>query len=482
VPATPSIAVLPFVNLSSDREQEYFSDGITEELLDALARVKGLKVAGRTASFHFKGKHEAPQTIGKTLGVAHIVEGSVRKQGNRVRITAQLIQVVDGFHLWSRSFDGDLTDVFDLQEKIARAITEELKVVLQGDQQGRLVRVATTDPEAYALYLQATVAYNRRNGDRFPEAVAQLEEALRLDPGFARAWSRLSTIWGLTPIYRLSEFDSAFDVAIDAANRATALDPSLAEPHASLGHAYGCRRQLLGARVEFRRALELEPEDVTSNFWFGIRLIEDGHTRQGKQLLDKVLSLDPLHPNGLYWRATAAYFDGDVELAERLAWRARDAGLSHGGIGLSYVSHGRGQHALAVAQLTEGLTILGRDAPAGMIPVLARGMLGDSQAREQALGMIEAYLPNAPRVIPGVVPYALIRLGAPARGMELFARGPTGNESLVLPLLWSPLGRDARRLADFPELCRRIGLADLWDREGPPDVCRRAEPGKYVSE
>src|SRR5262249_23637650 len=161
---------------------------ITEELLDALARVKGLKVAGRTSSFHFKGKNEDLRTIGETLGVENLVEGSVRKQGNRVRITAQLIQVTDGMHRWSRTFDGDLTNVFDVQESIARAITEELKVVLQGDGTGRLVPVATSNPEAYALYLQATAIFNRRDGARFPDAIGQLEQALRLDPGYARGW------------------------------------------------------------------------------------------------------------------------------------------------------------------------------------------------------------------------------------------------------------------------------------------------------
>src|SRR5262249_14293892 len=157
---TPSVAVLPFVNLSSDREQEYFSDGIAEELLDALARVKGLKVAGRTASCYFKGKKELLQTIGRSLGVENILDGSVRKQGNRVRITAQLTRVSDGTHRWSRSFDGELTDVFDLQEKIARAITDELEVVLRGPEREALIAVATKDPEAYALHLQASAIFN----------------------------------------------------------------------------------------------------------------------------------------------------------------------------------------------------------------------------------------------------------------------------------------------------------------------------------
>ncbi|HMK73039.1 MAG TPA: protein kinase, partial [Myxococcaceae bacterium] len=298
----PSIAVLPFVNLSSDKEQEYFSDGISEEILDALARVKGLKVAGRTSSFHFKGRNDDLRTIGETLGVANLLEGSVRKQGNRVRITAQLIQVADGFHLWSKTFEGDLTDVFDLQERIARAITGELKVVLQGEQRTRLVPVATTNPEAYALYLQATTIFNRREGPRFHDAIAQVEQAVRLDPGYARAWSRLATLQVLLPIYFPSELDSSLASAELAARRAIALEPSLAEPHAVLGLTYERERRYLEAREAYRRALELDPDDVTANFWFGAHLITAGYVRQGEQVLDKVLAIDPIVPNPLGWR------------------------------------------------------------------------------------------------------------------------------------------------------------------------------------
>ena len=148
--------MLPGVN------QEYFSDGIAEEILNALVKVKDLKVAGRTSSFSFKGKNEDLRTVGKALGVAHVLEGSVRKQGDRVRITAQLIRTKDGFHLWSETYDGDLQDVFVLQERIAQAITGKLQVILQGDQKTRLVQAGTRNTEAYGLYLKASAIFNRR--------------------------------------------------------------------------------------------------------------------------------------------------------------------------------------------------------------------------------------------------------------------------------------------------------------------------------
>ena len=168
-----SVAVLPFTDLSPAHDQEYFSDGMAEEILNALAQIKDLKVAGRTSSFFFKGKNEDLRAIGKTLGVANVLEGSVRKQGDKVRITAQLIQASDGFHLWSNSYDGDLKDVFELQERIARAITDQLQVVIAGEQKSRLVPVATTSPEAYELYLQATAVFNHRDGPHMFEAIAE---------------------------------------------------------------------------------------------------------------------------------------------------------------------------------------------------------------------------------------------------------------------------------------------------------------------
>jgi TolB-like protein len=213
-----SIAVLPFTDLSPGHDQEYFSDGMAEEILGALAKIKDLKVAGRTSSFSFKGKNEDLRVIGKALAVAHVLEGSVRKQGDRVRVTAQLIQAEDGYHMWSETYDGDLRDVFELQERIARAIVGQLQVVLQGDQQQRLVPVATVNTEAYSLYLQASGIFSRREGPRLPEAIAELEQALKLDPKFARAHSRLAAIHAIEPIYTPSLSDTSLAAAEHSRN------------------------------------------------------------------------------------------------------------------------------------------------------------------------------------------------------------------------------------------------------------------------
>jgi len=321
-----SIAVLPFTDLSPGHDQEYFSDGVAEEILNALVRVKGLKVAGRTSSFSFKGKNEDLRAIGRTLGVAHVLEGSVRKQGDKVRITAQLIQSEDGFHLWSQTYDGDLHDVFELQERIARGITGELQVILEGDPKRRLVPVSTRSPEAYGLFLQATAVLNRRDGARFPDAEAQLEQAIRLDPAFARAHARLAALLALSPAYQPRVTERSLVEAERHARDAIALDPSLAEPHATLGLVFSQKRRYLEERAEFGKALELDPEDETARFWSGTSLVIEGYARAGVVEFDRTLAIDPMFPNAVMWRAVQYLEQGDLDAGERLMHRAADLG------------------------------------------------------------------------------------------------------------------------------------------------------------
>ena len=480
--ATPSIAVLAFADLSPTKDQEYFSDGIAEEILNALARVKGLRVAGRTSSFHFKGRNEDLHAIGAALGVDNVLEGSVRKQGTRVRITAQLIKASDGFHLWSNTYDGDLTDVFELQERIARAITSELKVVLQGDQKERLVPVATRNPEAYALYLQATAIFNRRDGSRFADGIAQLEQALRLDPAFARAHSRLAALYAITPSYSSRDMRSAVSAAETHARRAIDLDPALAEPHAVLGLLLGQQRRWEEERVAFERALALDPDDITANFWFATNLVVEGYGRKGADVLDRVLVLDPILPNALMWRGTQLFNAGDLDGAERLLRRASDLGLFYVGLGLSSVSDARGQKEQAAEQMASALRVFMGDFPAGSAEVLTRGIFGSVEARAVALKLVDDHLATRPAVVPGIVPYALIRLGEPGRALAILQAGPSGNDSLVFGVLWGPYGRAARTHPGFPEFARKVGLADSWDLHGAPDGCRRVAPRDYRCE
>ena len=475
-----SIAVLPFTDLSPTHDQEYFSDGMAEEILNALAKVKELKVAGRTSSFSFKGKNDDMRIIGKALAVATILEGSVRKQGDKVRITAQLIHAEDGYHLWSESYDGDLSDVFELQERIARAITDQLKVVLQGDQQVRLVPVATTNPEAYALYLQASGIFNKREGPRFPEAIAELNQALKLDPKFARAHSRLAAIHALEPIYIPSMVDKALAAAEHEAALAIELDPTLAEPHAVLAITYSQRGRYSDARAAIDRALAIDPDDNTANFWAGVGFINTGYTAQGSAQFDHVLSIDPLLPNALLWRGIQYVYAGDLDRAEVLVRRAADTGLLHAGIGMHMVLAARGEKAAAIKQLADGLRVLGAGLSADAADAIASGVYGDATAHAKALATIDAYMSTNPDYVAGIIPYSLLLLGENDRALAMISRKASSNDALYFHFLWSPKGRTIRAMPEFAAFIKKSGLVDLWDKYGPPDLCRRQGAGDYV--
>ena len=199
--ARNSLAVMAFDDLSPAHDQGYFSDGMAEEILNALARVKGLKVIGRSSSFQYKGKNIGATQVGQALGVAHLLEGSVRRQGDQLRITATLVQTSDGAQKWSQTYDGKLADVFDLQESCARDIAAQLKVALAGGSGARLVTKSSDSPQAYALLVEAQTLVNRRIGDSLPRAIALLQQATALDPNFARAWSKLAVAYAVLTQY-----------------------------------------------------------------------------------------------------------------------------------------------------------------------------------------------------------------------------------------------------------------------------------------
>ena len=480
-PAPKSIAVLAFTDLSPGKDQEYFSDGIAEEILNALVKVKGLEVAGRTSSFYFKGKNEDLRKIGEALDVAHILEGSVRKQGEKVRITAQLVLAKNGFHLWSETYDGELSDVFELQENIARAITDELRVVLQGGQEQRLVPVATANPEAYAKFLQASAIFNRRERARFANAIALLDEAVALDPSFARAHARLAAFHILSPEYTGADLDSSIAAAREHANRAIALMPTLGEAHTVLAYAHGMRREFIAERESYERALTVDPDDVLTNFWHALWYVRGGYEDEGIRRLDRLLQIDPMLPNGLNWRGWTYLFKGDTANARRLVERSLDLGLATSHLPMAFIAHEEGDNARAIAEMELGLTGFAAGLPAETPGIIAAGTFGDEAPRRRAVEHVESVLAARSGVVSGPLTFALLMLGEPARALAVIQSAPTSS-SIWEIALWHPRGLAARRLPQFAEFARQVGFVEMWDKYGPPDGCRKDAGGDYVCE
>ena len=290
-----SIAVLPFVNMSGDKENEYFGDGLAEELINALAQVPGLQVAGRTSSFVFRGKDIDLQEVGRRLNVEHLLEGSVRKAGNRIRVTAQLIKVADGFHLWSERFDRELTDIFAIQDEVTQAIASSLRVRLSGD--ALTPRRHTPNLRAYEIYLKARDLWYTDMPESFVHVKAMLEQAIAIDSQFALPYSLLGACYtGLAN----AGFRPAHDVmplARAAEEKALRVDPALPEAHALLGVCAGCfGHDWIGAEHEWRLAMAREPISRDVRFWYGNHyLLPIGRVAEAVETMARGLQDDPLN-------------------------------------------------------------------------------------------------------------------------------------------------------------------------------------------
>ena len=262
-----SIAVLPFVNMSDDPGNEYFSDGISEELLNVLIRVEGLRVASRTSSFAFKDKDISIPSIAKELNVNHVLEGSVRKAGNTVRVTAQLVDVRTDSHLWSGTYDRELEDIFAIQDEISRQIVQALKIVLGAGEQEAMAppQKLTENLQAYERYLRGRYFWQRRGEDNIRHAIDLFEQATALDPQFARAWSSLAAAHITLPTYSVAPPDEHYSQAASVAQKALALDDTLAEAYAVLGDVARADRKWAEAEAHYLRAIASEPKNSTAH-------------------------------------------------------------------------------------------------------------------------------------------------------------------------------------------------------------------------
>lgn len=332
-PPSPSIAVLPFLNLSPDRSQDYFSDGVAEQILDTLAQVPGLQVCGCTSSFSFKGKNEDLRSIGEKLGVANILEGSVRNSGKRVRVTAQLVSVASGFRLWSETFDRELTDIFAIQDDIARAVADALRLKLL-PAEGAAQR--SSSAEAYAAYLRARQALHA-SMDGWDEAVRELQRAVELDAGFAPAWASFATALALRSDQEADAALAEVDVrrAGEAADRAVALAPHQPEGFAARGFVRATYRwEWTEALADLSMALQLAPSDAETRRTYGLLLFSLQRREEGVAALRRAAQDDPL--SGVAWYSLARALLDRRDLPGARAALARAAAISGNG---PYIEH-----------------------------------------------------------------------------------------------------------------------------------------------
>ncbi|PYJ90938.1 MAG: hypothetical protein DME62_16185, partial [Verrucomicrobia bacterium] len=350
-----SIAVLPLLNESGDPRDEYFSDGLSEELIAALGQIKELKVIGRSSSFRFKDRKEESKTIGEKLGVTTLLEGTVRKQGERVRIVAELINAADGIELWTQTFDRELKDIFAVQAEIANAVAASLKITLLGADERSTTKPATTNTEAHNAYLLGHYYFQRRNLEDYRKAVSYFDEAIRLDPDYALAYAERSEAWSLIGDLT-GQRTTAWPKARSDAEKAVAIAPELAEARAALGWVrFFADWKFAEGLSEIKRAKELSPANPTANDLLARVIIYLGRLDEAERQARQAVELDPLSIPPQNNLARVLFVEGKLDEADAIARKAAElqpaAASSRRWQVLVAVQRGDGETALREAQL-----------------------------------------------------------------------------------------------------------------------------------
>jgi eukaryotic-like serine/threonine-protein kinase len=452
--APPSIAVLPFTDLSPQKDQEYFSDGLSEEILNALAHVDGLLVAGRTSSFAFKGRSEDLRAIGEKLNVGAVLEGSVRKSGNRVRITAQVIKLPDGFHVWSETFDRELTDIFAVQDEIARAVAHALEVRLLPGKAVAARERRPANPEAYNHYLLAKQLYSRFGAGDMERATAEYRKALAIDPQMAPAWAGLAiTLYnsmdeGGTPALR--------DESLAAAQKAVALDPALAEGYSARGVTRGTfQHDWTGAQADLETALRLSPGDATVLRRYAILQATLGRGEVALGHARHATEVDPLFAANWTALADAGLMTGRYVEAQRAIERALELAPDYAGLkgmlAQALLMGGKAQEALALArQITKEQQRLA-------IVSGAEQVLGHAREAQQALDeLVARHAEDAPHTIAVVYAFR----GERDRALQWLERAVARDDKTLLSLKQDPWFASLRDEPRYKALLRRANFPE----------------------
>jgi adenylate cyclase len=372
-----SIAVLPFVDLSQAHDQEYFCDGISEEILDALAKVQGLRVVARTSSFSFKGKNADVGEIGQKLNVQNVLEGSLRREGNRIRLTAQLVNAHDGFHVWSETYERELQGVFAVQDEITRAIVDALKIKLAVAPPARTPQ----NTEAYDLYLQGLYLSNKSDEESLRKSLNLFQQALDKDPNFARAWTGIAKVWLWLADAYVRPLE-AYPKVKEAASRALALDERDAEAHCYLGDG---KRVLdwdvVGGQAELKRALQLDPNSGTAHFFLAISLSSQGEAESAQAHMKDAVKLDPLSPiiGSFASMIDLAYGRFDDAIAEGRRTQLLDPNYFYQGSELAAAYREKGMFAEALELYKKAGEVTGVPQPGLAITYAKMGRLNEAE-------------------------------------------------------------------------------------------------------
>jgi len=456
-----SIAVLPFLDMSPDGGTEYLSDGMTEELINALAQVNGLRVASRTSAFALKGTNQDVREIGQKLNVDAVLEGSVRSAGSQLRVSAQLVSTANGYHLWSRTYQREMRDVFAIQEEIARAIVNTIRGRLAHEQSAPLVQSHTNDLEAYQLYLRGRFFWNQRDNSQRREetlrsAISYFQAALQRDPNYALAYSGLADAYASVPpgISR----DVAYARAKTAALRALELDETLAEAHTALARILVVQEwDWQRAGREYQRAIELNPGYATAHQWYGMYLISLGRLDEALMELTTAQQLDPLSlavnndlGRALYY---ARRYDEAIEQYRKIIQLYPSSADAHLNLALTYAE--KSVPESAIRELRTWANLSGDEPQALLGYTYAAAGRRDEALR--ILGELEERAKTA-RVSPVGMAVIHARLGNHDRAFALLEQAVQQRSPFVLFLKVHPRLDPLRSDPRFTQLLRQVGL------------------------
>ncbi len=449
-----SIAVLPLLNESGNPGDEYFSDGLSEELIAALAQVKGLKVIGRSSSFRFKDKKTDVKTIGEELGVSTLLEGTVRKQGDQVRIVAELVNAADGTELWSRTFDRELKDIFAVQAEIAEAVATSLELTVLARQDKPAKNAATKSVEAHNAYLQGHFYFERGNLEDYRKSVGFFEQATHLDPDYALAYAESSEAWAWIGDLSSGKQKEAWTAAGSDAEKAVAIDPNLAEAHAALGWVrFFIEWKFAEGLAELARAQQLSPWNPTANDLMARVVVYLGQFQEAEKLARQAVELDPLAYQARTSLARILFTEGKLDEAEASARKAAElqpaAAGNHRWQVLVAIQRGDGEAALREAHLEPN------EGYRRFELALAHYVRGERRAADEALAELIAKDRDS-------LAYQIAEVyawrGETDKAFEWLQVSLDNHDTGTLSLFINPFMRGLRHDARYKSLLAKIGL------------------------